>query len=71
MGASITSDVGDAARRVAAGEAVVLIVAESGIPVDDRFSGPGRVAVFVGSPDDPGVWEAARQMADELFGRPR
>lgn len=71
MSASITADVEDAARRVAAGEAVVLIVAEGGAAAADRFNGPGRVAVFVGSPEDPGVWEAASQMAAELFGRPR
>jgi hypothetical protein len=71
MGASVTAEVDDALRRVSAGESVVLIVDASDAPVSERFGGPGRVAVFVGSPEDPDVWDAARQMADELFGRPR
>lgn len=69
MSASITADVEDAVRRVAAGEAVVLIVDEGSDRVAERFRGPGRVALFVGAPADPDVWDAARQMADELFGR--
>ncbi|MGH7085978.1 MAG: hypothetical protein ACREFN_13420 [Acetobacteraceae bacterium] len=62
----VVDDPAEAARLVAAGHAVVLIVAEGvagGWP-----AGPGRMAVMVGDAGDPAVREAAQAMAAELFG---
>lgn len=65
-----------AARMVAAGTDVVLIVdaavairpgilgpADTGTPCS-----PGRLAVVVGDPADPAVVAAAAEMEQELFG---
>jgi hypothetical protein len=59
----IVDDPEEAARIVAAGGAVVLVVRPADAPVEWP-AGPGRMAVFVGDPDDP----AARSMAAELLG---
>jgi hypothetical protein len=77
----VVDDASEAARMVAEGRSVVLLldvdatliaVDATLIAVDSASgagtSGPGRVAVFVGSPADPASWQAARAMALELFG---
>jgi hypothetical protein len=70
----VVDDASEAARLVAEGRSVVLLldVDAALIAVDAPsgagMSGPGRVAVFVGSPADPASWQAARAMALELFG---
>jgi hypothetical protein len=53
------------ARR---GGSVVLIVDTGADPVCWQDIGPGRIAVFVGCPDDPTAWHRAEEMARELFG---
>lgn len=58
----IVADPAEAARIVASGADVVLIVDPSADPVPWP-EGPGRLAVFVGDPDDP----AAVAMAAEVL----
>ncbi|MGH9057386.1 MAG: hypothetical protein ACRDYY_16240 [Acidimicrobiales bacterium] len=65
----VVDDPAEAARLVAAGQAVVLIVAEGVMLRGGWPAGPGRMAVMVGDAGDPAVREAAEAMAAELFGR--
>jgi hypothetical protein len=58
----------EARALVAAGEAVVLVVAPDDPPLADLNSGPGRLAILVGSLSDPEVRQAAEAMDAELFG---
>lgn len=62
------------ARRVLdRGGDVVVVVAPGDVGeaaaevVELRAGGPGRLAVMVGDPADPGVLAAAAEMAVELF----
>jgi hypothetical protein len=66
----VVDDSSEAARLAGEGRNVVLVVGEGGPPVrlDVTAPGRGRVAVFVGSRDEPAVWAAARAMSEELFG---
>jgi hypothetical protein len=74
----VIDDWEEAARLVAEGRAVVLLVdadpprvglVDADPPrVGSMPTGPGRLALFVGSRSDPAAWEAARAMAAELFG---
>jgi hypothetical protein len=64
----VVDDWEEAARLVAEGRAVVLLVDADPPPVGSMPAGPGRLALFVGSRSDPAAWEAARAMAAELFG---
>ena len=64
----VVDDLGEALRRVADGEAVVLLIDADAPPLGALPAGPGRLAVFVGSRSNPRDWEAARAMAEELFG---
>ena len=66
----VVDDKEEAARLVAEGHDVVLLVDVDAPPVGPAPAGPGRLAVFVGSPSDPAAWDAARAMAKELFGSP-
>jgi hypothetical protein len=65
----VVGDPQEAARLIAEGRSVVLIVEEERTPVSGLGAGPGRLALLVGSPADPVAWEAGRAMAAELFGR--
>lgn len=82
----VSSDPRRAQEAVTAGASVVLIGADpeqlaSEMATLRAHRGPevvradgkmmGRVAGFVGDPDDPGVRQAAQLMADELFGSTR
>lgn len=64
----ISRDRAEAERLVSAGAAVVLIVG----PADEATgqpAGPGRLAVLVEDPAEPGPGiAAAAEMAAELFG---
>jgi hypothetical protein len=64
----VVDDQEEAARLVSEGRNVVLLVDRAATPIGPVPSGPGRLAVFVGSPADPASWDAARAMASELFG---
>jgi hypothetical protein len=64
----VVDDPAEAARLVAQGRSVVLLVAAEMTPVAGMRSGPGRLALFVASPADPASWQVARAMASELFG---
>jgi hypothetical protein len=64
----VVDDEEEAARLVAEGHDVVLLVDGEAPPVGPVPAGRGRFALFVGSPSDPGAWEGARAMARELFG---
>jgi hypothetical protein len=64
----VVDDEEEAGRLVAQGYDVVLLVDGAAPPVGPVPAGPGRLALFVGSPSDPGAWDAARAMARELFG---
>ncbi len=64
----VVDDPAEAARLVAQGRSVVLLVAGEMTPVAGMRTGPGRLALFVASPADPASWQAARAMASELFG---
>jgi hypothetical protein len=64
----VVDDVVAAARLIAAGQNVVLVVDPDGDQVAWPSGGPGRLAVLVGSVDDPAVRAAAEVMAAELFG---
>jgi ABC-type sugar transport system substrate-binding protein len=64
----VVDDLGEALRRVADGESVVLLVDVDAPLLGELPAGPGRLAIFVGSPSDPRDWEAAGVMAAELFG---
>lgn len=63
-----------AAARVLhqAGVAVVVIGPDSTglgrVAAELRAEGPGRIAVFVGDPDDPADRDQAAVMAEEQFG---
>jgi hypothetical protein len=62
----VTDDPREAARLVERGECVVLIADPSATPA--LPAGPGRLALFAGSPDEAASWTAAQAMAEELFG---
>jgi len=66
----VVDDPSEAAQLAGEGRNVVLVIGEGELPGGPDVTGPGRgrVAVFVGSRDDPAVWAAARAMAEELFG---
>ena len=68
--AVVVDDASEAVRLAGEGRNVVLLVAEGDppVPLDAGVPDRGRVAVFVGSRDDPTVWAAARAMSEELFG---
>lgn len=61
----VTADPQRAAEGASRGGAVVLIVAPGPVAGTAR---PGRLAVLVGDPGDPAVWQAAAAMESELFG---
>jgi hypothetical protein len=70
-GAVVSDEPWRAAELVAAGRDVVLIVSPDGgdAPrLSALAAGAGRLALLVGRPGDPEVRQAARAMADELFG---
>jgi hypothetical protein len=64
----VVDDVAAAAELLAGGINVVLVMdpgcGQVAVPPD----GPGRLAVLIGRPADPGVLVAAEEMAAELFG---
>lgn len=66
----VVDDSAEAARLAGEGRDVVLVVGEGEppVPLDASHPGGGRIAVLVGSRDDPAVWVAARAMSEELFG---
>jgi hypothetical protein len=64
----VVGDPQEAARLIAEGRSVVLIVEEETTPVAGWGAGPGRLALLVGSLADPAAWAAGRAMAAELFG---
>jgi hypothetical protein len=66
----VVDDVGAAAGLLARGVNVVLVVDPGVGQVTLPAAGPGRLAVFIGRPADPGVRAAALAMAAELFGKP-
>jgi hypothetical protein len=64
---TVVADAAEAARLVAQGTNVVLIVDADAGPSSTPGRGPGRLAVMVGQADDPEVRAAAELMAAELF----
>jgi hypothetical protein len=62
----VVDDPAEAARLVAEGESVVLLI-DAGAGVVWPM-GPGRLAVFIGPTQDPECWKAAQSMWEELFG---
>jgi hypothetical protein len=64
----IVDDPAAAAALVARGVNVVLVTDNPATDVILPADGPGRLAVLVGSPQDPEVRVAAEAMAAELFG---
>jgi hypothetical protein len=61
----VTADSDQARAALSSGQPVVLIVAEAGLPAP--FSPqPGRFALLVGDPANPGSWTAATAMEAEL-----
>jgi hypothetical protein len=66
----VVDDSAEAARLAGEGRDVVLVIGEGDPPVhlDASRPGRGRIAVLVGSRDDPAVWAEARAMSEELFG---
>jgi hypothetical protein len=64
----VVDDWDEAVRLLVEGHSVVLLLDVDARPCGPVPAGPGRLAVFVGSPSDPAAWEAARAMAAELFG---
>ena len=65
----VVDDPAEALEIAAAGTDVVLVLAPSAPHVPLVAAGPGRVAVFSGTPGDPAVAEAAAEMDRELFGQ--
>lgn len=66
--ARVVIEVGEAAAGIAAGHDVVLILAPGEeVPPHLLASGPGRLALLIGDPDDPSDLEAATEMVTELF----
>jgi hypothetical protein len=66
--AVVVDDPDEAIRLVSEGRDVVLLLEGDEPPFGRLPASPGRLAVFVGSAEDPAAWEAARAMAAELFG---
>jgi hypothetical protein len=66
----VVDDPEEASRLVSEGQDVVLLLDVDAPPLGLSASGPGRLAVFVGPASDPASWDAARMMAQELFGSP-
>jgi hypothetical protein len=66
--AVVVADARTAAALVARGINVVLVTDPAGTGLVPAADGPGRLAVLVGSPEDPAVRAAAEAMAAELFG---
>jgi hypothetical protein len=64
----VVDDQEEATRLVAEGRSVVLLVDVDAPPIGPVPEGPGRLALFVGVLSDPASWDAARAMAQELFG---
>jgi hypothetical protein len=68
----VVEDPAVAAALVAAGSRVVLMIDPDSPDQDSPRTvwpeGPGRLAVFLGRPDDPAARSAAAEMAKELFG---
>ena len=62
----VTADGEEAQAALERGERVVLIV-PGGTGCGAPSAVPGRLALFVGDPADPAVWDAASAMAVELF----
>lgn len=65
---NVVDDMAAASELVASGSDVVLLVAEDSEP-GALPDGPGRLAVMVGDPGDPGTVAAAKAMYSELFAR--
>jgi hypothetical protein len=65
---AVVDDVTAAAALVATGVHVVLVTDNTSAGVVLPVDGPGRLAVLVGSPEDPETRVAAEAMAAELFG---
>lgn len=65
---AVVDDVALAAALVASGVNVVLVTENDGAGMILPLDGPGRLAVLVGSPRDPGTRVVAEAMAAELFG---
>ena len=63
----VVVDATTAAALVARGINVVLVADPAGPGLVPAPDGPGRLAVLVGSPQDPAVRAAAEAMAAELF----
>lgn len=63
----VVDDLTEAARLVAEGGNVVLVVDATDGPEWRWPQGPGRFAVLVGDPNDPAVREAAAAMEAELW----
>jgi hypothetical protein len=63
----IVERVADAAEWLQRGRDVVLLVEPDGGQVVWPAGGPGRMALFVGSLDEPATRAAAATMAGELF----
>jgi hypothetical protein len=64
----VVDDVATAMELLAGGINVVLVMDPGCSYVPVPPDGPGRLAVLVGRPADPGVLAAAEEMAAELFG---
>jgi hypothetical protein len=64
----VVDDLATAQALVARGVNVVLVLAPASTDLVLPADGPGRLAVLVGSPQDPDVRVAAKAMAAELFG---
>jgi hypothetical protein len=62
----VTDDPEVARGRAAAGQAVVLIVADADRAGSVGAWGPGRVAILLGDPASAVTWSAAEEMATEL-----
>jgi hypothetical protein len=65
---SVVDNAAEADRRLHQGDNIVLLVDPAAGPVVRPCGGQGRLALFVGDGDDPGVRVAAAVMAGELFG---
>jgi hypothetical protein len=64
----VVDDPATAEALVARGVNVVLVLEPASTGLVLPADGPGRLAVLVGSPQDPDVRVAAQAMAAELFG---
>lgn len=66
----VVGDPAEAARAVASGDDVVLVV-ETALGSDWEWpTGPGRLALFAGDPTDPAVREVAAGMGADLWPEP-